>query len=628
MEVKSNYWKFSETPYIEEKTFNDILNRFFEYGISGLVRENIQNSLDAKIPDSSEPIKVVIKLGKIRRSYIPGYQEIKNRILALDPGNQYTKEAIDEMRHYLSENEMYYMSFEDINTKGLKGAQLGQTESSESSYSPYAYSKGIHFYEEDEEIEKLRGGSHGVGKIASNSASNLNTMFFSNCDENNYKTLGGTIQLIEHQFNSKYYRSTGYFTDIKNGTFYPYENDDYNEIYKKDTRGLKIIIPFLRVQFYDEKEVIRSVVSNFLLAIINNDLIVEVNENEINENTIKNYIYNEEYFEQNYEDIKNDFTRLYLDTIENHLFNSNFEIKDSQMNYYFKLYFQVDSNIKRGKLGVFRSIGMKIEDKTIPSNSRKPFNAVLIPNSAREDMFLKSLENESHTRLDANHIKNKNLRANASKFISNLEQEISKLIDEQLKDLYPNEEKLDTSDIIYELDNKFKRDLERDSKYVNYGKGDQNKKIIKIEDSEDLGTSSRNKKGKKRIQIEPKKVKKQFGTKNSKSYYKLASSSVKRINSDKFEKIIINISKLPLDIRVHRGNLLISLIDGMGKEYKNAIDLTKSINKIFDNTTKEELKFNQTTIRGIDITNDIIYIRLYKKGNVLDKYKFRFYLEV
>lgn len=41
-------WKFSVIPGIEESTFNKVLERFYDLGISGLVRENIQNSLDGK----------------------------------------------------------------------------------------------------------------------------------------------------------------------------------------------------------------------------------------------------------------------------------------------------------------------------------------------------------------------------------------------------------------------------------------------------------------------------------------------------------------------------------------------------------------------------------------------------
>ena len=44
------------------------------------------------------------------------------------------------------------------------------------------------------------------------------------------------------------------------------------------------------------------------------------------------------------------------------------------------------------------------------NNVRKPFNAVLIPKSIKEDAFLKSLENESHTELSFEHIKDQKIQ--------------------------------------------------------------------------------------------------------------------------------------------------------------------------------------------------------------------------
>ena len=252
-------WKFSVIPGIEESTFNKVLERFYDLGISGLVRENIQNSLDGKIPGETEPVIVTIKTGKVNKNDIPGLDNIKERIECLVGHNSYTKETIEHMQNKMNQDEVDYISFEDYNTKGLRGAKNGQSYRPEDTWGIYAYNKGVHSEEEDSTLEKSRGGSHGIGKIASNAASELHMMYFANCDDEGDKHLGGTVQLIEHKYKDKYYRSTGYFTDIKKienneERFYPYENT-FSEIFKKDTRGLKIIIPFLREQFNNEVDI-------------------------------------------------------------------------------------------------------------------------------------------------------------------------------------------------------------------------------------------------------------------------------------------------------------------------------------------------------------------------------------
>lgn len=69
-------WKFQKISSITNTQFEKLLKNFHEYGVSGLVRENIQNSLDAKIRDLNEPVTVPISIGKIKREFIPGYKEI------------------------------------------------------------------------------------------------------------------------------------------------------------------------------------------------------------------------------------------------------------------------------------------------------------------------------------------------------------------------------------------------------------------------------------------------------------------------------------------------------------------------------------------------------------------------
>ena len=86
-------WKFSVIPGIEESTFNKVLERFYDLGIAGLVRENIQNSLDGKIPGETNPVIVTIRTGKVSKNDIPGLEDIKERIGCLEGHNSYTKET-------------------------------------------------------------------------------------------------------------------------------------------------------------------------------------------------------------------------------------------------------------------------------------------------------------------------------------------------------------------------------------------------------------------------------------------------------------------------------------------------------------------------------------------------------
>src|SRR5690625_1083468 len=460
--LQKNKWKFSPIPNIEESNFNKTLERFLKMGINGLVRENIQNSLDGHLSNSNNPVIVKIETGKIHTNNIPGIEEVKERIKTLEGRNHYTKEAISHMKSKLDQEEVRYISFEDINTRGLTGARRGQRGTKDDTWGIYAYNKGVHYEEEDSEREIARGGSHGIGKIASNAASDLNVMYFANCDEQGDQHLGGTVQLIEHVYEDQAYRSTGYFTDIdlaeNNSTFYPYENS-FGEVFKKDTRGLKIVIPYLRKEYDKEKEIIKSICNNFFIAILKDNLEIYVNDKEVSKKNILDYMQDEEYYNQDITEAKKEFTPLYLNSYLNE------EPKDIVVNnikedFHFKLYFTYDERIPRGRVAVFRTIGMKIEDMKVERNATKPFNAVLI-GGPKEDEYLKSLENESHTKLVKNNFNDPELNKQATRFIRNLSREIAKIIDEAINEQNPTDGLIDTSDILYVVETQFKKELEQ-----------------------------------------------------------------------------------------------------------------------------------------------------------------------
>ena len=257
-------------------------------------------------------------------------------------------------------------------------------------------------------------------------------MYFSNCDERGDQHLGGTVQLIEHLYHEQCYRSTGYFADLKEeiGTtkFYPYENK-FHSVEKK-TRGLKIIIPYLRSEFDNEDEIIKTVCDSFFISILDGQLEVHINDHIINANTIEDYVKDSVYYIQEVSDMKKVFTPLYVRTYKNEE-PRDIVVSNIEKDFHFKLYFNYDENIAKGRVAIVRTIGMKIEDFVVKSNASKPFNAVLI-GDLEEDGYLKSLENESHTKISAEDIKDPKLKRQATRFINNLSNVIAKMIDEEM----------------------------------------------------------------------------------------------------------------------------------------------------------------------------------------------------
>ena len=636
-------WKFSAIPGIEESTFNKVLERFYDLGIAGLVRENIQNSLDGKIPGETKPVIVTIRTGKVNKKDIPGLDDIKERIECLVGHNSYTKETISHMKNKMNQGEVDFISFEDYNTKGLRGAKNGQSYKAEDTWGIYAYNKGVHSEEEDSSLEKARGGSHGIGKIASNAASELHMMYFANCDEEGNKHLGGTVQLVEHKYKDKYYRSTGYFTDIKKienkeERFYPYENT-FHEIFSKNTRGLKIIIPFLREQFNNEVDIIKSICDSFFIAILENKLEVIVNDKNINSKTIKKYINDKKYYIQEISEIKEEFTPLYLNT---YLTNkpSLIKIKDYDHEYSFKLYFDYNEAITKGRMAIVRTIGMKIEDKKIKNNVNKPFNAILIPETISEDAFLKSLENESHTQLSFEHIKDQKLQKNAKRFINNISKEIAKIIENEIKKSNPTDGIMDTKEILYLVENQFKQELAQSLGTVKVSNGNKEKTIVKVNEDTPKKEKTKNKKDKdKEKKKAVKKVKKpKTETPPEQDGEETSLEKLARYNThpDRVERLIIrdkeyikfDFTDTPEIKNAKVCDIALAVIDGMGEEYANEFNLKNNYEYIIDKATGEKRKINNNLIKDVKIVKGNVQIELKLKENYNKALKFMYYVEV
>lgn len=637
-----DFWQFAPLANIEEANFNGALERFYKLGVSGLVRENIQNSLDGGLGKEAGPVIVNIDIGTIERDSIPGISEIKERIDSLKGYNAYTKETIEHMQKSIIKEKIHYISFEDCNTKGLTGAKNGQSDSEKDTWGIYAYKKGVHSMESDNKKESERGGSHGIGKIASNAASDLFMMFFANCDENGDKHLGGTIQLLEHKYREKCYRSTGYFTDIENSKYMPFKNG-FSKEFKKDTRGLKIIIPFLKEEFNNEKDIIKSICDSFFVAILRGKLIVNVNGKSLNKETIDLYIRDKIYYEQQINEITKEFTPLYLDTYLN-VEPVEIDINSINESYKFDLYLRIENDIRKGRLGIIRTVGMKIEDKVIKGNATKPFNGVLIPKGTKEDAFLKLLENESHTKIESEHLKDSDKKKGATRFINNISKKLTEKIGQEMKKLIETDGVIDTKDIIYTMEAKFKKDLEKvnekvilknengEKKNLNKDTGNKsNKGNDKTNKKDGDGKKDRNgeKKAKKKGALRPrKKIDEGEGNEERTARYKVSPDVVERVVLKDKEFVKIDLSETKEAKKIKDCDIGIEIVDGMGKEYENEFTMKDNYLKVIDKETKNICTIEDNKIKNIKVKKGLINIEIELKDKVNKALKFIYFVEV
>ncbi|MTD31696.1 hypothetical protein [Planomicrobium sp. YIM 101495] len=637
MNDMNNTWQFSRIPNIEESNFNKVLERFYSLGVAGLTRENIQNSLDGRLAEADQPVAVKIELGTVNREAIPGLDSIVHRINSLEGRNGYTKETISHMKASMLEENVRYISFEDSNTKGLSGAKYGQSNSKEHTWGIYAYNKGVHFEEKDESFEASRGGSHGIGKIASNAASDIHMMYFANCDAHGEQHLGGTIQLIEHTLGDSYYRSTGYFAKLKDEKFMPFENR-FHQVFEKKTRGLKIVIPFLRENFYNKDEVIRAVCDSFFVSIIEKKLVVHVNDLVIDHNTIDSIVLNPKYYIQEVEMMKKVFTPLYVDTYKN-MQPRVIEVANQTNNFKFNLYFNYDERIPKGRMGIIRTIGMKIEDFTVKNNSTKPFNAVLI-GGIEEDSYLKSLENESHTKISSDDIKDPQLMKHARRFINNLTKEIVKVIEEEIRKSNPVDGKINTGDLLYTMELDFKDNLSQTFAATKIKNG---KSIVRNDAGEKTDAEEskvKRRKKEKTAAVNPadtgvrrkgkarKKGETENATENQKDEYKISPTRVERLLMQNQEVIRLNLTSDPVVAKAESCQIKFNIVDGMGKEYLNEFNMQENYSTVIDTNSGKECEISSGFIKNVSIKDGLVSLRLALHPAYNRSLKFIYYVEV
>lgn len=670
-------WYFLKSEYPIEFNFDHSLKDFFERGVEGLVRENIQNSLDAKDLDKNLPVKVEINSGKLKMSDIPGINDLIVHINSLRSKNEYAYETIENMLrvikdHQSMKQDIPFLSFEDSNTTGLTGVPRKDKLDTDGSWFSYAYYRGSHHNTDMENMKSVSGGSHGIGKISSNAASNLHLMYFINKDKFGNENISGNISLIDHKIDDKCYTGNGIFTkfikeDNQIPKFYPPLNNNAYP-FCKESQGLKIIIPFLSSKYNNIEKIVKSVCDNFFVAILDGELEVSIDEIDINKDTIADIVKDERFYPiQDRYEMRDDHTPIYVDTYLNYKLNDKIVIDDKFDNSYsFDVYYQTDENIKSGRIAIVRKIGMTIENRKVSGFIHNgPFSGILIPSDIKTDSYLKKLENASHTKFEYESIANPLEAKTAKKFLQNLNDKIIEYIENSRKEEVGDVKDVDTSDMIYSMVNilekntipisqtnntrgngnidtseKDKSDFSTSSKNPNNEQSDPNKGFIDSDKVEEESEKLKNDR-KKAMKDNKEKYKKRnkssnnpnnsddddvSGNLSTKSKSSILTSSIKRVQLSDKEIIKIDTSDL-LDENIDKANIYFYLIDGTGKVGESSIDLAYCFDFIKDKNKDNKLKFRSNKVYGASIYDGKINLELNFNNNYNKDYKFNIDVE-
>jgi len=277
-------WEFAKKGNQRER--NPVQDEFFNApdtltDVSALVRESIQNSLDARL-DDSKPVRVIFTLGK--KSAGSGHEKFFKGLQG------HLDTVFGEDKAVRLDGSMNYMLVEDFNTTGLTGASdksevpVG-TKPSDSSYTFF-----IHIEGEGSKGDGKRG-KWGVGKIVFPRMSAAKSFFAytnrsaENAPDGRQSICIGQSILKFHNFNDERVQPDGWFGTFSKDVFEPLDDETTKEFSKfweltrGDETGLSIVIPFVN-ESVTQNEIRDAIVRQYFVAILEGTLICEVNSEQ------------------------------------------------------------------------------------------------------------------------------------------------------------------------------------------------------------------------------------------------------------------------------------------------------------------------------------------------------------
>ena len=184
---------------------NAVINGINDAGIAtfastmydSLVRESIQNSLDAKADWADGPVEVHFTQENIPRNKIPGYESLSEALKkceVVESNNELTRNFFKTAYETLDFNSINVLKISDYNTTGLKGSSSGK---SGTAWSRLVKESGTN------DKDGVAGGSFGIGKSAYFACSRFRTVFFSSLSEDNEKSNIGVARLISFDLDNE-----------------------------------------------------------------------------------------------------------------------------------------------------------------------------------------------------------------------------------------------------------------------------------------------------------------------------------------------------------------------------------------------------------------------------------------
>lgn len=320
-------WNFATLPpnMLGQSANNALISHFNKSPFAALIRESIQNSLDAPLAKDI-PVRVEFSFGRIQASEYPNFFELSEHIQGIKESFGYNDKAVamaqrmeETFQIHLKNARMPYIKVSDFNTKGMPFKRKGEGKSPFSSF--------LRIAGDSLKNNAGSGGSFGFGKAAYFNISPIRTVLVSTVTEDREYFFEGGVMLTDHLFRGKEKSYFGFY-DNNNGEEPISVKEEIPDRFRRDEKGTDFFIMGVKATDQDRedayKEMIEATLRNFWLAILHNKLEVKIGDSLITMDNISDYM--EEYF-PDIRDDKNRSTsynpRPYFEAVLNAGLNSN-----------------------------------------------------------------------------------------------------------------------------------------------------------------------------------------------------------------------------------------------------------------------------------------------------------------
>jgi hypothetical protein len=251
-----------------------------------LIRESIQNSLDARVDKNGVAAEVAISYRMSDYSF-SDLQAEGMPLSGLAPHISAENSGLNAGSIPKPDDKVDYLVVEDFGTRGLNGDPDFDDSDRPVVLDDRGYYDFFFFWRNIGRSGKKEGiGSWGLGKHVFPAASRINAYFGLTCRaEDNKRLLMGKSILKIHHHESRKYAPYGYFGRFEEQNFFalPFDQDhqisSFREIFqiRRDTEpGLSVVVPFPRTGLLDPKPLVESVLRDYFYPVIRGRLKVSV----------------------------------------------------------------------------------------------------------------------------------------------------------------------------------------------------------------------------------------------------------------------------------------------------------------------------------------------------------------